>query len=43
MVCWAAVSIMTKRLTRYETGQPSLHAGEANVRPPSSKRLCQQG
>jgi transposase len=36
MVCWATVFIMTKRLTRYESGQP-LPAPE---RPPAGQSLA---
>jgi hypothetical protein len=33
MVSGATVFIMTKSPTRYETGQPSRHAGKANAPP----------
>jgi hypothetical protein len=36
MVYWATVFIMTKRLTRYETGQPP----PAPERPPAGRSLA---
>ena len=41
MIYWATVIIMTRRLVRYENGQPRSSAEAANGLALPGKRLCQ--